>query len=64
MRYIGGKSLQIDNINSVIKSETVSVSSVIDLFAGSGVVSQNFKAQRYQTISNDFCFLAMFFKGA
>lgn len=58
MRYIGGKSLQIDNINSVINSETASVSSVIDLFAGSGVVSQNFKAQGYKTISNDFLFFS------
>ncbi|MCM1062813.1 MAG: DNA adenine methylase [Eubacterium sp.] len=58
MRYIGGKSLQLDNINSVINSETDSVSSVIDLFAGSGVVSQNFKAQGYRTISNDFLFFS------
>lgn len=58
MRYIGGKSLQIDNINSVIASETVSVSSVVDLFAGSGVVSQNFKMLGYRTISNDFLFFS------
>lgn len=54
MRYIGGKSLQIDNINSVIQSETDSVSSVVDLFAGSGVVSRNFKLLGYKVISNDF----------
>lgn len=58
MRYIGGKSLQIDNINSIINSETDSVSSIIDLFAGSGVVSQNFKAQGYRTISNDSLFFS------
>ncbi len=58
MRYIGGKSLQINKINSVISSETISVSSVIDLFAGSGVVSQNFKSQGYKTISNDFLFFS------
>lgn len=58
MRYIGGKNLQIDNINSVINSETDSVSSVVDLFAGSGVVSQNFKMQGYRTISNDFLFFS------
>lgn len=56
MRYIGGKSLQIDNINKIIKSDTDSVSSVIDLFAGSGVVSLNFKSQGYRTESNDFLF--------
>lgn len=58
MRYIGGKSLQIDNINSVINSEIDSVSSVVDLFAGSGVMSQNFKASGYRTISNDFLFFS------
>lgn len=58
MRYIGGKSLQLDNINNIIKSEIGSVSSVIDLFAGSGVVSQNFKTLGYRTVSNDFLFFS------
>lgn len=58
MRYIGGKSLQLDNINSVIESEAASISSVIDLFAGSGVVSQNFKSLGYKVISNDFLFFS------
>lgn len=58
MRYIGGKSLQINNINNVINSETDSVTSVIDLFAGSGVASQNFKKLGYRTISNDFLFFS------
>lgn len=58
MRYIGGKSLQIDNIDSVISSEAASVSSVVDLFAGSGVVSRNFKTLGYRVISNDFLFFS------
>ena len=41
MRYIGGKSLLLDNINGVISSEINGISSVIDLFAGSGVVNFN-----------------------
>lgn len=58
MRYIGGKSLQLNNINDVIKSEATPISSVIDLFSGSGVVSQNFKALGYRVISNDFLFFS------
>ena len=58
MRYICGKSLLIDNINSVISSEIPQVSSVIDLFAGSGIVSQNFKNLGFKTISNDFLFFS------
>lgn len=58
MRYIGGKSLLLENINKVIIDETNSVSSVIDLFAGSGVVSNNFKSIGYRTISNDFLYFS------
>ena len=58
MRYIGGKSLLLDNINNVITSEIPEISSVVDLFAGSGIVSNNFKANGYRTISNDFLFFS------
>lgn len=58
MRYIGGKSVQIDNINSVVNSETDLVSSVVDLFAGSGVASQNFKTLGYRAVSNDLLFFS------
>lgn len=58
MRYIGGKSLLLDNINNVIASEIPDVSSVVDLFGGSGIVSNNFKANGYRTISNDFLFFS------
>jgi len=58
MRYIGGKSLLIDNINNVIDSELPNIKSVIDLFAGSGAVSNNFKIKGYRTISNDFLYFS------
>ena len=58
MRYIGGKSLLLENINNVITSEIPKVSSVVDLFAGSGIVSNSFKSNGYRTISNDFLFFS------
>ena len=58
MRYIGGKSLLLDNIKSVIENEVSSISSVIDLFAGSGVVSHYFKSRGLRTISNDFLYFS------
>ncbi|WP_432650283.1 DNA adenine methylase [Huintestinicola sp.] len=58
MRYIGGKNLLLENINNVINDEIPNISSVIDLFAGSGVVSNNFKSFGYRTISNDFLYFS------
>jgi len=58
MRYIGGKNLLLDVINDIISTQTSGISSVIDLFSGSGVVSKNFKSKGYRTISNDFLFFS------
>ena len=58
MRYIGGKSLLLNNINNVITSEIPEVSSVVDLFAGSGIVSNNFKSKGYRTVSNDYLYFS------
>ena len=58
MRYIGGKSLLLDNISNVIDSYTANVSTVIDLFSGSGVVSEHLKKAGLRTISNDFLFFS------
>ena len=58
MRYIGGKSLLLDSINEVISAEIPKISSVVDLFAGSGIVSNNFKSRGHKTISNDFLFFS------
>lgn len=47
MRYIGGKSLLLDNILEVIKDKTTDVKTVIDIFAGSGAVSKCLKENGY-----------------
>lgn len=58
MRYIGGKGQLLDVINDVISSQTSGISSVIDLFSGSGVVSKNFKSKGFRTISNDYLYFS------
>lgn len=58
LRYIGGKSLLLDNINEVIEKNTKGVNSVIDIFAGSGVVSKNFKEKGYKVYANDFLYFS------
>ena len=44
MRYIGGKSLMLDNINEVIHRYTNDVATVLDIFSGSGVVATILKS--------------------
>ena len=58
MRFIGGKSLLLDEIINVIKTNTKNVNSVIDIFSGSGVVSQRLKLEGYSTLSNDFLYFS------
>lgn len=58
MRYIGGKSLMLDNILSVIKNNTEDVHVITDLFSGTGVVAQNLKAQGYAVNSNDILYFS------
>ena len=58
MRYIGGKGQLLNVINDVISSQTSGISSVIDLFSGSGVVSKNFKSKGFRTISNDYLYFS------
>jgi adenine-specific DNA-methyltransferase len=53
MRYIGGKSLLLDEIGKVIKEIAPKSKCVIDLFSGSGVVSNYFKQCGYNVICND-----------
>jgi len=48
----------IDNINDVLNENTEGVESVFDIFAGSGVVSENFKKQGYRVLSNDFLYFS------
>ncbi len=56
MRYIGGKSGLIDNIHSAVSA--TELSSVIDIFSGSSVVSASFKAANYDVIGNDLMYFA------
>ncbi len=59
MRYIGGKSLMLENIEQVIKENApLSKGRFFDCFSGSGVVSNYFKAKGWQTISNDIMYFS------
>jgi len=58
MRYIGGKSLMLDNIISVIGEYASTINTVADIFSGSGVVSAIFKKQGFEVISNDIMYFS------
>ena len=58
LRYIGGKSLLTGQIVSAISRYCGDVKSVIDVFAGSGVVSGAFKAAGYKVYSNDCLYIS------
>lgn len=53
MRYIGGKSLMLENIKEVIENNTEDVYTVLDIFSGSGVVATDLKKNDYTVITND-----------
>lgn len=52
MRYIGGKSLLLNNIQSVI-DKCENINTITDLFSGSGAVGSFLKNEGYSVISND-----------
>ncbi len=58
MRYIGGKSLMLNNILDVIHNYTENVHIVADLFSGTGIVSQNLKLQDFTVYSNDILYFS------
>ena len=59
MRYIGGKSLLLNNIQSVIDTYTDNrIDTITDLFSGSGVVGANMKHNGYGVVSNDFLYFS------
>lgn len=58
MRFIGGKTLIIPYIIELIKEKTTDVKSISDVFAGSGVVSREFKNFGYDVISNDLMYFS------
>lgn len=53
MRYIGGKSLLLEDIKNVIDEIAPNTKSIIDLFSGSGCVSDFFKQSGYSVFCND-----------
>lgn len=58
MRFIGGKTLIIPYIIELIKEKTIDVKSISDVFAGSGVVSREFKNLGYDVITNDLMYFS------
>lgn len=58
MRYIGGKSNLLNDIENVIRTATTNVHTVIDIFSGSGVVSSYLKSRNYNVIGNDFMYFS------
>lgn len=58
MRFIGGKSLLLDDIIEVIHKNTKDVKRVIDIFSGSGVVAKRCKAEGYEIIANDLLYFS------
>ncbi len=58
MRFIGGKSNLLADIESVITASTQNVQTVIDIFSGSGVVSSFFKSRNYNVIGNDIMYFS------
>ncbi len=58
MRYIGGKSALLNDIENIIANSTDNVTKIIDIFSGSGIVSAHFKSLGYNIIGNDFLYFA------
>lgn len=53
MRFIGGKTLLLDDIADAVAEIAPDAKSIIDLFSGSGVVAGYFKQCGYSVICND-----------
>lgn len=58
MRYIGGKSLLLDEIDAAIGAGAENVQTVMDIFAGTSVVASHLKTAGYQVLSNDFLYFS------
>lgn len=58
MRYIGGKSLMLESIASVIHNNTMDVRVITDIFSGTGVVAQNLKSRGYRVNTNDILYFS------
>lgn len=55
-RYLGNKYKLLHFIETIIKEKCGSVSSLCDIFAGTGVVGERFNKQGIKVISNDILF--------
>lgn len=58
MRFIGGKSNLLSDIENMITTSAQNVHTIIDIFSGSGVVSSYFKSKNYNIIGNDFMYFS------
>lgn len=58
MRFIGGKSNLLSDIENMITTSAQNVRTIIDIFSGSGVVSSYFKSKNYNIIGNDFMYFS------
>lgn len=58
MRFIGGKSGLLPEIQNFITGSTVNVRTVIDIFSGSGAVSSYLKQNNYNVIGNDIMYFS------
>lgn len=58
MRYIGGKTLLLEKISDVIENNCENVHSILDIFSGSGVVSDFFSREGFEVVSNDFLYFS------
>ena len=53
MRYIGSKAGLLDELTQILSTHCPRAHSVIDIFAGSGVVTQRLKKEGYLVTGND-----------
>lgn len=58
MRYLGCKTLMLDNILNVMSTHTHDVHSVSDIFSGTGTVAKAFASNGYSVNSNDILYLS------
>lgn len=58
MRYIGGKSNLLTDIEQVISTSTQNVNTIIDIFSGSGAVSSYLKSKNYNVLGNNIMYFS------
>lgn len=58
MRYIGGKSNLLTDIEQVISTSAQNVNTIIDIFSGSGAVSSYLKSKNYNVLGNDIMYFS------